>query len=704
MVDGGAGGGNSTLRASQRTAMPELGILDRLREFIRSRRFMWIITITFAVVLFLYMLFVTLIFNPFEAKLDDTATIVPAQMDYFIRWDQAGDQFGDFPEPKAWSFVEDSPSFQEARASGAMDALGVKMGVTSMLSEIGNISQYLPIGLSLKDDFLGEVVIAGKGEMHFDSRFEGMVMLRGSNKVKMGVAMLDFDFVRDKLPEGLQFEALDNDVYKIPQFEPFGFQDAYLGRVQDIIILSSRLQMIEDARDLHLHAGQDSLAQASNFRDNVTAYLGPGEHPLEVFFRWDKMGAQIGRWPDPNSQGLGSQFVGRLFHTGLLRYLAGYLQLDEHMVLRLSGDVDLGAADAFTSSWLEGPGVGAQRMKDFAAMSPSTSFSYTAIGGDPGKVLMEAYDLTAGDLRRTMDEAVAQSGQYQGMAHLLREIGGIYKPGIAVVMSEYVPPKPPEDGQPNNAPVHDNTPVPFFAVMGKVRSYEAYQRVFDFLKQNWTEFTGRREDPIQTVRFNSGATATSFVSRVIPGTGEIVLLYIPTLETLVLTNSADFASTINDRAFLERRSTRAKQRQLLHQEGFAKALAGSSNGAHLFMWMDPGKAREWLELNSASSAEETFRGEKEAAWRSLRPQEEKRLRELMFDGRTDLNAVEQAELLDAIDDALLSADTGSAQRIPELTEENRRAWLPVQVMDWFSFGLRMSRRHAEVVIHAELGG
>ncbi|PCJ55531.1 MAG: hypothetical protein COA70_00105 [Planctomycetota bacterium] len=629
---------------------------------------------------------------------------MPAQVDYFIRWDRAGDQFGDFPEPKAWSFVEDSPSFEEASASGAMDALGVKMGVTSMLSEIGNIAQYLPAGLSLKDDFLGEVVITGKGEMHFDSRFEGMVMLRGSNKVKMGVAMLDFDFVRNKLPEGLQFEALDNDVYKIPQFEPFGFQDAYLGRVQDIIILSSRLQMIEEARDLHLHSGQDSLAQASNFRDNVTAYLGPGENPLEVFFRWDKMGAQIGRWPDPNSQDFASQFVGRLFHTGLLRYLAGYLQLDKHMVLRLSGDVDLSAADAFTSSWLEGPGVGAQRMKDFASMSPSTSFSFTAIGGDPGKVLMEAYDLTAGDLRRTMDEAVAQSGQYQGMAHLLREIGGIYKPGIAVVLSEYVAPKPPEEGKPSNAPVHDNTPVPFFAVMGKVRSYEAYQRVFDFLKQNWTEFTGRREDPIQTVRFSSGATATSFVSRVIPGTGEIVLLYIPTLETLVLTNSADFAQTINDRAFLERRSTKAKQRQLLHQKGFAEALAGSSNGAHLFMWMDPGKAREWLELNSAASAEETFRGEKEAVWRSLRPQEEKRLRERMFDGRTDLNAVEQAELLDAIDDALLSADTGSARRIPVLTEENRRAWLPLQVMDWFSFGLRMSRRHAEVVIHAELGG
>ena len=684
--------------------MPQLGTLDRLREFLRSRRFMWIITITFAVVLFLYMLFVTLIFNPFEAKLDDTATIVPAQVDYFVRWDKAGEQFGDFPEPRAWSFVEDSPSYQEAKAAGAMDALGAKLGVTQMLVEIGNISQYLPIGLSLKDDFLGEVVVAGKGEMHFDSRFEGMVMLRGSNKVKMGVAMLGYGFVREKLPEGIQIEDLGDGIYKIPQFESFGFQDAYLGRVQDIIILTSRLEMIEDSRDLNVRSGQDSLAQASNFRDNVTAFLGPDEHPLEVFLRWDKIGAQVGRWPAPNSESLGSRFMGRLFHTGLLRYLSGYLELDKRMVLRLSGDVDLGAADTFTASWLEGSGVGAQRMKDFASMTPSTSFSFSAIGGDPGKVLAEAYDLTAGDLRSTMDEAVAQSGQYQGMTHLLREIGSVYKPGIAIVMSEYVAPKPPADGGPSNAPAHDNTPVPFFAVMGKVRDMDAYQRVFDFLKQNWTEFTGRREDPIQTVRFNSGATATSFVSRVVPGTGEIVLLYIPTLETLILTNSADFAQSINDTAFEERRSAAAKRRQLLHQESFIDALAGNSNGAHLFFWMDPGKARGWLELNAVAAAEEVFRVEKETVWKTLRPEEEKRLRDQMFDGRTDLNGVEESELLDAVDDALLRADTGSSSRIPELAEENRKAWLPIQTMDWFSFGLRMSRRHAEVVIHAELGG
>ncbi|MHC4380582.1 MAG: hypothetical protein ACYSU1_05780, partial [Planctomycetota bacterium] len=93
--------------------MPEYGILDRLREFLRSRRFVWILTIAFAVVLFLYMLFVTLIFNPFEASLKDTATIVPSRVDYFVRWRDAGDKFGTFPEPKVWAAVESSSSYGE---------------------------------------------------------------------------------------------------------------------------------------------------------------------------------------------------------------------------------------------------------------------------------------------------------------------------------------------------------------------------------------------------------------------------------------------------------------------------------------------------------------------------------------------------------------------------------------------------------------
>ncbi|MHC4380998.1 MAG: hypothetical protein ACYSU1_07905, partial [Planctomycetota bacterium] len=373
--------------------------------------------------------------------------------------------------------------------------------------------------------------------------------------------------------------------------------------------------------------------------------------------------------------------------------------LEDRVVLRASGGLDTSNAEDFTATWLEGNGVGTQRIKDYAAMTPASSYLFATLAGDPGKVMLEAYDLTAGDLRRSMDEAVAQSGQYQGMTHLLREIGSIYKPGIAVILHEDSFPAAAGD------PEHDDTPVPLFAAMGKVRDHEAYNRVFDYLKQNWAEFTGRSSDQtIQVVRFGGGATATSFVSRIVPGTGEIVLLYIPTLETLVLTNSARFGSEIITTAFLDRKTSEAKRRQLLQQESFEAAMEGSSNGAHLFLWMDPGQAREWFELQSVATAEEQYRVAKETAWRELRPREEERLREQMFAGRRDLDGAEAARLQDEVDDALLNADAGAATQVPELREADRRKWLPIQVMDWFSFGLRVHRRHAEIVLQAQLGG
>ena len=332
-------------------------------------------------------------------------------------------------------------------------------------------------------------------------------------------------------------------------------------------------------------------------------------------------------------------------------------------------------------------------------MTPATSFFFLTLAGDPNKVLLEAYDLSPGDLRRSMDEAVAQSGQYQGMTHLLGEIGSIFKPGLAVILhpNDY----PEAEGDPK----HDQTPVPLFAVLGKVRDMEAYNRVFDFLKQNWREFTGRSQDQtIQTVRFAGGATATSFVSRVVPGTGELVLLYIPTLETLVFTNSARFGSDIISTAFLDRKDSAAKRRQLLLQDSFKKALDGSKNGAHLFFWLDPGQAKDWLEADAQATAEEQYRLEKEAAWRTLRPQEEARLRQEMFGGRQNLSGAEASQLAEAVHQALLQADADAATRVPALLEANRRQWLPLQVLDWVSLGWRVSRRHAELLLQAELGG
>ncbi len=332
-------------------------------------------------------------------------------------------------------------------------------------------------------------------------------------------------------------------------------------------------------------------------------------------------------------------------------------------------------------------------------MTPATSFAFMTLAGDPGDVLVQSYDLVAGDLRRSLDRAVADSGQYQSMLQLLQDIGKVYKPGLAMILRNNT--LTTLDAE--SAPKHDGTPVPLFAIVGKVDDPAALDRVQNFFEVNWAAFTGNQGDEtIQRLSNIGGAEGLSFVSTVIPGTGEIALLHMRTLDTLVVTNSGNFAYEILNVAFLDPKNSRNKSAILALQDSFDKALSTSSNGAHTFIWMDPGNGRDYFEASSIGEAEDAFRLERESAWRALRPKEEAHLREEMFGGRSSLSASEENKLQAAVDEALLAADTGASRRLPELTELARGSWLPSQLMDWFSVGFRVNRRHAELMIQGEI--
>jgi hypothetical protein len=678
--------------------MASLRFIDRFREFLGSRRFAWILLITLGVLILFYFIFITLFFNPFESKLEDTAAVVPAEMDWFLRWRDAGDQFGEFPVPAVWDDVRASPAYEEARASGALLDLGARWGVNEIMASLGEVGQYLPAGLSLKGDFLREVAVAGKGAMKLDSSFDGLVMLRCSFKVKAGLAFLGFDFVREQLPESVQIESEGSGVYKLPQFEPFGFQDAYLARIRDVLILTSRREYITRALELQTRSGQESLATSSLFHDNVSAWLAPGDRPIEIFSRWQALAPHLGVLPDPNSTGMTSRALGRFFRTDLLRYLAGYLQVGENLRLRASGDMDTSNAPPFMKGWLETAPVGAARLQQFAGMTPADSFFFSAIGGDPHLLMVECYDLFAGDLRQSMEEAVQSAGRYQGMMDLLRDAGDVFSPGLCVVMRRNDYPVAEKD------PVNDGAPVPLFALMGRTRDTALFDKLYTYFQGSWARFTGGAPQKQETVTLEGGAEMRSFVSPIIPGTGEIVVVRIPTLEVVIVSNSAKYVNAIFQAAFTDERSPAAARLKLSHRESFTRALASSENGAQFFAYFDPQEARHWLEQASLGTAREIFRGERESVWRGQRPELEKQQREKLFPGRNTLTPIEEGQLQDAVDQQLLASESGADARISELAEDDRRSWLPMQLLDWCSAGFRVSRRTASLVLDGQLGG
>ena len=676
--------------------MSDFTIAERISAPLRSRRFSIIAASVIMVFLLLYLLFVSFFFDPFEDNLDDTAAILPSEVDYFVRWQDVGSHFNEFPEPSIWSSIESSSKYSEVSSSGALAQWSQDLEIGQLLSDLSQISDYLPTGLSLKEDFMREFVIAGRGEPVLNSKFKGVIMLRASFKVKAGVSMLDFGFVREKLPESLKFEDVGKGIYRIPQFELFGFQDAYLGRVKDVLLLSSEKQFLTIASELDKRGGQDSLAQASVFHDNVSAHLGPNETPLEVFFRFGRESAPAPVWPPRNSNNFAQQFFGRLFNMQLMRFSAGYLNLDSGIELRVGGDTDLALAKGYQQNWLQGNSVKRRKIEDFAAMVPAASFAFGTVAGEVSKLLAEGYSLVPGDLRSMMESEIARGGDYQNMLHLIESIGSVYHSGIAFSLRENTFEELPSD------PQHDNSPVPLFAIYGNVRDMGAYDHLFEYLKENWASFTGDVNQSVQNVTFGGGAVGTSFVSQIIPGTGEIMLLYVPTLKTLVITNSAKYSSEIISTAFLAASDPSAKRRQLLLLPSFKTELDKSPNGAHFFSWFSPQRAQKWFAELAKASAEVSLRQERESAWRSQRPQVEKEMRAKYFPQRSALSALENGQLQSYIDSELLARDVRSKDRLQELESEFNRGWKPIVLFEPLSAAIHSSRRHVEMLLSAEI--
>ncbi|MDE0585836.1 MAG: hypothetical protein OSB63_04375 [Planctomycetota bacterium] len=676
--------------------MSDFTIAERISATLRSRRFSMIAAGLIVLFLLLYLIFVSFFFDPFEENLDDTASILPSEVDYFVRWQDMGNHFNEFPELAIWSEVESSSKYSGVKDSGALVKWSRDFEVGRLVNGLSKINGYLPTGLSLKKDFMREFVIAGRGQPEFNSKFKGVIMLRASFKVKAGMSMLNFDFVRDKLPESLKLEDIGGGIYRIPQFELFGFQDAYLGRVKDVLLLSSEKEFLTIANEFDKRGGQDSLARASVFHDNVSAHLGPNESPLEVFFRFGRDSASAPEWPPRNTNIFAEQLFGRLFNLQLLRYSAGYLNLDNGIEMRVGGDTDLSLAKGYQQRWLQGSSVKRKQIEEFASMVPAQSFSFGVVAGEVSNLLAEGYTLVPGDLRSMMESEIARGGDYQNMLHLIESIGSVYRQGVAFSLRENTYEELAGD------PLHDNEPIPLFAIYGKVRDMGAYDHLFEYLKLNWANFTGDVNQKVEDVTFAGGAVGTSFVSQVIPGTGEINLLHIPTLNMLVITNSAKYSSEIISTAFLAASDPSAKRRQLLYLPAFKSELDKSPNGAHLFTWFSPQRSRQWLGETSSAAAETVLRQERESAWRSQRPQVAKEMRDKHFGGRAALSALENGQLQSYIDSELLSRDVRSKDRLKELVDEKNQSWLPLTLFETMSVALHSSRRHVELVISAEI--
>jgi hypothetical protein len=675
-------------------------MFERLRDFFTSRRFVVILTVLVGIVAVVYMLFITLIFDPFEDDLEDMAALVPREVDYFVRWQGIGSRFDGFPEPAAWVEISDSEVYREWKGSGGEADFDEQFGVSKIFADLEQMTSLTPAGLSLENDLLREVALAGNGKMGLGTSFDGLLMMRVSFKVKAGVSMLDFDFVRNKLPESLGIESLGDQQYRLPSFEPFGFRDAYLARSHDVLLLASSREWLNKAHELEVKSGEDSLALASVFHDNVTAYLAEKDQPIEIFMRWEKLRSELPHWPQiDGTEGYVTRAFGSFFDTNLLRYLAGYWLTGDRFEIKFSGEVDATQSRTdFQREWIESKHVSVNRIHEFAGMIPAESFFFAAFSGRPDEVMIQLEGALDPEMRRLLDELASGTGHYNGMVDLLRTLAQNVQPGLFLAMrrNDY------QEKTGDNKVEHDDAPVPAIAILAKASGTTSYEDLQKMLEGDLSRLLDG-EVRQWILPLSGGSHGKSFSSPAIPGTGEIVLVNLPSKNAIAITNSWDYATEINVAAMTSSSSAKASKIKLGRSDGFREAVDSLNNGASLFAWFDPSASWQWIDKLSQAVADNQFNDWMDTQYSGQRPGITQRLSQEMFGTTGRLSAEQQSQLINSVDEALSAlARDEKAQRLPQLAADFRKALLPLKMLDWASFGLKTSRKAASVVISGEL--
>ena len=671
-------------------------MLQRLRALLTSRRLLIVLTVLVGVLGVGYLLFASFVFDPLEDPLEDTASIVPRDVEYFFRWQDAGASFASFPEPAVWGDLKATEVYDELEAGGGLDLWAERTGLGALMGQLGEMTGAVPAGLSLKSDFLREVAFAGKGEPSLGASFDGMLMLRVSFKVKAGVAMLNFGFVRDKLPEDLGI-VKEGDYYRLPGF--FEGKDAFLARSSDIVLLASSAEWLDQAMDLQLKGGEDSLAFASVFHDNVTAFLGEADQPVEVFMRWERLRDAMPSFPPQGGDpGFVTKAFSAFFTTDLLRIASGYWLPGKRFQVRLSGDVDSSRATSeFQKNWLESSSISVNRIREFAGVVPADSFFFSGFAGRTDEVLIEIESALDSETRRLLDEIATGTGRYNGMVDLLRAVSVHFQPGIFIAMRRNDYPEKTGD----NKIEYDDTPVPALAVMARATGGSSYEDLQAMIARDMQRLVGG-EVRQWNLPLSGAANGKSFSSPAIPGTGEIILVDIPALKAVMICNQWDFATEISRLSMLSTAGDRQNEK-LSSTDNFRSAIDSVDGGASLFVWLEPSEARPWLDLVAEDFAVARFRDAMDQKYASERPAIERRLKQEMFNTDGRLNGEQQRQLNDAVDQAMEELDAGErARQVPSFRAEFQQGLLPLQWMDWASLVLKANRRKASIVLDGAL--
>jgi len=637
-----------------------------------KRRLLKYVVVGFtAVVLAGLWAFSTFLFNPFEGAYEyDLSTLIPREVDFYASKAGLRRDFDPLPWP---AFADDFAASEGGQAlletklarelTGKYDVEGAVVQIEAELAK-------LPLHVDPLEVFGGEdVALAGffQGRAAKDANWA--VYGRANWLGKLALEIVRSGAI-DLSAQGITKADVDHGFSLTGGPLP---RTLYFTRLRDVIVVATTAELVEKAHELDAGRGENSFGLSAKYADSIANLEQEGDE-LEAFVDYRAMSENLrlpGTWPDPRDANVGKALAGRLFQVGSVRELMATVEFENGLTFHVNGQLSSEYMSQVQRRLYRLRGMEKEEVLELASMAPPDVGLFVCGRAPIGDMLRETLAVSDPAAVTNLEDLVRNVWGYPDIGPLIDDLDGAFDDDFAFFLRENDYPA----DESEDAPLHDDTPVPAWALALRVDDRATVEALRQKIVSNQSLIGIRGRTPgsrgVFENKVEGGAILYEYHHPLVAGTGHLATIEMagPTGTYFVLSNSHQLLGSV----FVTYR--REDRRGLSENEWFQTLVNTGLASADLVLWLNPRAVEKTARGMAAFAAQRDVT--LVVDWSVERPRLEQEVLKANFPGQSKLSLDPESqnafELL--VDQA---ADRLQAEHLPRLQRQYQRnvdAWM-----------------------------
>lgn len=536
-----------------------------------------------------YFAFRTFVFDPLEGSIRSIVSVIPRNVDVFLRKTNLRDDFSTFPEPSFFAELGKSGSWDRFLRSTLYQDLQRTQKIEEKWEELRRQIDALPIDV-LGDAIGKELVLVARKPENGTQISDFAAFARVSWKIKAGLGLMRYDWIRSKFAPDLKLQDEGDEIYKL---SGGGLsQEVYLWRTKDMLVVGTSIYFPKKAQDLMAASGQDSFGLSAKYGDEMQRYTGQGNE-LESFVRLeDFVRKNFGKadWP-PIPWGVGGRLAAEFVNPEAFREALSVTRFSEGIWNRTHFTLDSTPLTDFQKRLFDAQPLNtAKEIFERAKGVPAKTFLFATLACDVVD-LFRAIERSLDDSqRRLLNDQIRQAGPYRDLRQFLDDFGPAFRRNLTLMLRRHDFPRIADD------PPNDGSPDPAWALALSIKSPEKVAEMITYFIRNKHHFG---IENLTHFDARGGFRATEFWSQLIPATGEIAVL--PAGDTFYVSNSPKYLKEI-----LQVSLGSGGAASIANEAGFEASLSEMNPNSNLFFYLNTRRYEEVLKEQIPFLAQKSF--------------------------------------------------------------------------------------------------